>query len=126
MQRRVERFRVRWIDTDASGRIHFTAVFRWVEVAEIELFRDLGLMDDRDRYPRRHVEAEFLAPMRFDDEIDLELSTGRLGTTSLELVWEARHGGDVTARGTQTIVHVDAEGKAAPLPESLRERLAAV
>jgi acyl-CoA thioester hydrolase len=124
VQRRIERFRVRWIDTDASSRIHFTAVFRWVEVTEIELFRDLGLMDDRDRYPRRHVEAEFLVPMRFDDEIELELSPGRIGRTSLELVWEARHAGEVAARGSQTIVHVDADGKPAPLPEPLRTRLA--
>jgi acyl-CoA thioesterase FadM len=27
----VERAHVAWVDTDAGGRIHFTAVFRWAE-----------------------------------------------------------------------------------------------
>jgi acyl-CoA thioester hydrolase len=35
----VERARVAWVDTDAGGRIHFTAAFRWAEAAETELMR---------------------------------------------------------------------------------------
>jgi len=30
----IERSRVAWVDTDAGGRIHFTAAFRWAELAE--------------------------------------------------------------------------------------------
>ena len=40
----VVRARVAWVDTDAGGRIHFTAVFRWAELAETALRRELGLM----------------------------------------------------------------------------------
>ena len=55
----VERLRVAWVDTDAGGRIHFTAAFRWAEVAETALMRGLGLIDGWGSYPRRHVEADF-------------------------------------------------------------------
>ena len=37
----VERMRVAWVDTDASGLIHYTAALRWFEVAEHALLRKL-------------------------------------------------------------------------------------
>ena len=47
----VEHVRVAWVDTDAGGRIHFTAVFRWVEAAEVALMRRLGLMAGWGNFP---------------------------------------------------------------------------
>jgi len=31
--------RIRFVDTDASGRIHYTSLFKFFEAAETELFR---------------------------------------------------------------------------------------
>ena len=126
MPSRIEHFRVRWIDTDASGRIHFSAAFRWMEVAEIELFRELNLMENRERYPRRHVEAEFLRPMWFDDWIEFELHVDQIGRSSITLAWEAKVDDVLTARGRQTIVLVDSIGRATPLPDAIRKRLEGV
>jgi acyl-CoA thioester hydrolase len=126
MCRRVERVRVRWIDTDTSGRIHFTAAFRWLEIAEIEFFREHGLMDERERYPRRNVEAEYLRPLRFDDAIELELVLAHVGRSSLRFEWTGRLDGEVALRGTQTIVYVGDDGRPASLPDNVRQRLAAV
>ena len=50
--------RIRFIDTDASGRIHYTAMFRYFESAEIEFLRTLGINYDPKRpinFPRVHV-----------------------------------------------------------------------
>src|SRR6266511_2351460 len=77
--RHVARSRVAWIDTDAGGRIHFTAAFRWAEAAETALLRSLGLLDDWGDYPRRAVEAEYLAVLRFEDEFELELTAENVG-----------------------------------------------
>lgn len=123
MQSRNERIRVLWVDTDASGRIHYTAAFRWVEVAETELFREHGLMADRDRYPRRNIEAEFLGPIEFDDELEIELTVDQIGRSSLTFKWFARKADETVARGSQTIVYIDAAGRPAALPETVRERL---
>src|SRR5262249_20579708 len=67
-----EQARVAWVDTDAGGRIHFTAAFRWAEVAETGLFRKLGLLagGQYGNYPRRRVEADYLQVLVFEDELD--------------------------------------------------------
>ena len=120
----VERTRVAWVDTDAGGRIHFTAAFRWAEAAETGLCRLLGLVDDWGDYPRRAVEAEFLQVLRFEDELEVELRPERVGTTSVTYAWEIRRRREVCVRGRHTAVHVDGEGRPAPLPEAMRRALA--
>jgi acyl-CoA thioester hydrolase len=119
-----ERLRVSWPDTDAGGRIHFTAAFRYAEAAETGLRRRLGLLADWADYPRRRVEADFLAVLRFEDEIEARIRPERLGRTSITWAWELVRGGEVCVVGRHTVVHVDAEGRAAPLPDLVRERLA--
>src|SRR5919201_6211245 len=83
----VERLRVAWADTDAAGRIHFTAAFRYAEAAEGGLLRSLSLLDDWGSYPRRRVEAEFRAPLLFDDELEVAISPTRVGSTSITWAW---------------------------------------
>jgi YbgC/YbaW family acyl-CoA thioester hydrolase len=124
--RHVLRSRVAWVDTDAGGRIHFTAVFRWAEAAETALRRSLGLLDDWADYPRRAVEAEYLHVLRFEDELELELAVERVGTTSIAYAWEIRRDDEVCIRGRHTVVHVGADGRPAPLPAQVRSALAGV
>jgi YbgC/YbaW family acyl-CoA thioester hydrolase len=119
----VERRRVAWVDTDAGGRIHFSAVFRWAEAAETELARALGLLDEWASFPRRAVEAEYLSVLRFDDEVEVELRIDHVGTTSVAYAWDIRRGGEVCVRGRHTVVHVDAGERPAPLPAELRRAL---
>ncbi|NUR78794.1 MAG: acyl-CoA thioesterase [Thermoleophilia bacterium] len=119
----VERTRVAWVDTDAGGRIHFTAAFRWAEAAETALGRALGLLDDWSNLPRRAVEAEYLHVLRFEDEIEVELRPERIGRTSVTYAWEIRRDGEVCIRGRHTAVHVGADGRPVPLPERMRRAL---
>ncbi len=83
----VERLRVAWIDTDAGGRIHFSNAFRWAELAETALMRGAVSLDEWGDFPRRHVEAEFLKVLTFDDEIDVRIEVERLGRTSITYAW---------------------------------------
>ena len=124
--RHVERLRVAWVDTDAGGRIHFTAAFRYAERAETALMRELGLVDRLVDYPRRRVEADFLGVLRFEDEVAVAIRPRRIGTTSITWAWEISRGGEVCVDGRHTVVHVGADGRPAPLPAEVRERLAAV
>ena len=115
-----ERLRVAWIDTDAGGRIHFTAVFRWAEAAETALRRELGLMEGWGNYPRKHVEAEFHRVLRFDDEIEVCFRPERIGRTSIAWAFEIDRGDELCVSGHIVCVHVDGEGRPVPLGE--RER----
>jgi YbgC/YbaW family acyl-CoA thioester hydrolase len=117
------RRRVAWVDTDAGGRIHFTAVFRYAEAAETELARELGLLDGWGSYPRRRVEADYLRVLVFDDEVEVRLAVERVGRTSITYAWTITRDGEVCVEGRHTAVHVDAEGRPAELPSELRARL---
>ena len=117
-----EPVRVEFADTDASGRIHHTAALRWAERAEHQLLRAVG-WPDLARFPRRHVEASFLAPVRFDDDVVVEIAATAIGRTSITYGWRVLHGEQVCIEGSLTCVHVDADGQACAVPEDLRRRL---
>ena len=124
MVEQVEQARVAWVDTDAGGRIHFTAVFRWAELAETALIRRLGLLDEGwGDYPRRRVEAEYLRVLRFEDELEIRLRVENVGRTSVTYAWTITKGGELQVKGRHTVVHVDAEGRPEPLPDGVRAAL---
>ena len=118
-----ERFRVLWVDTDAGGRIHFTAAFRWAEAAEIGLYRELGLIEHVPHLPRRHVEADYHRVLVFDDEIDVTLEVAKVGTTSITYEWQIARGGELAITGRHTVVHVDEDGQGLPIDDALRATL---
>lgn len=120
----VERVRVSWADTDAGGRIHFTAALRYAEEAEAGLRRKLGLLSDWGEYPRRHVEADYHRVLRFEDELDVAIRAERVGNTSIAWSWTIARDGEVCVEGRHVVVHVDADGRPLRLPERVREALA--
>jgi acyl-CoA thioester hydrolase len=119
----VERLRVAWVDTDAGGRIHFSNAFRWAELAETSLVRDVLSLDEWGNFPRKHVHAEFLNVLRFDDEIEVRLTVERLGRTSITYAWTISKDGEPYVVGGHTVVHVDGSGRPAPLPDGVRAAL---
>lgn len=119
----VERARVAWVDTDAGGRIHFTAAFRWAEMAETGIRRKLGLLEEWGSYPRRRVEAEFLKVLVFEDEIEVSIRPERLGETSITWAFEITRDGELCVKGTLVVVHVDGVGRPAPLTDTERAAL---
>ena len=118
-----ERLRVAWVDTDAGGRIHFTAALRYAEAAENALRRRLGLLDDWADYPRRRIEADYRAVLRFEDELEVRIRPDRIGRTSISWAWEILRDGVVCVDGRHTVVHVDDAGRPASLPPIVSERL---
>jgi acyl-CoA thioester hydrolase len=95
------------------------------EAAETALRRELGLLEGWGSYPRRHVEADFLRVLTFEDEIDVRIHAERVGRTSIAWRFEIERAGEVCVAGRMVVVHVDADGRAAPLPEAVRAALIA-
>jgi acyl-CoA thioester hydrolase len=121
-----ERSRVAWADTDAGGRIHFTAALRWAEATETALLRRLGLAAaEWGSYPRRKVEVEFLKVLRFEDEIDVRLLVENVGRTSITYAWTVSKDGEPYIKGRHTVVHVNADGRPEPLEARVRVALEA-
>jgi len=119
--------RILFIDTDASGRIHYTALLRYFEAAEIELFRAAGVQHDRHEvvFPRVHIECDYRSAIHFDDELIVELSVGNMGRSSIELLYRAMKKGVVAASGKIVIAAMNPKtNQSAEIPAGLREKLA--
>ncbi len=122
-----EKLRVRWVDTDASGRIHYTAAFRYFEIAEWELMRKSGfpLSDHRkiSGLPRVNVSATFYAPLFVDEPIEVKVWVERVGTTSITFAGEIYRAQERCVSGTITAVFVNQDEQPQPIPEAIRQAL---
>lgn len=121
--------RIRFVDTDASQRIHYTAMFRLFEAAEMEFLRSMNCAyttaEFRDfSFPRVHVECDFSAEIRFDDLVEVEVSVERVGTSSFTLGFETLLEGKAAARGRIVVVAIDKRTqKACAIPAQLASGL---
>lgn len=90
---------VEWHDTDAAAIAHFSAFFRWMEEAECEFLRHLGLsvsMPDADgsiSFPRVSVGCDYRSAVKFEDVVDIALRVSRLGEKSVSYVFDLTCGG---------------------------------
>jgi acyl-CoA thioester hydrolase len=121
--------RVRYVDTDASGRIHYTALFRFFEAAEQEFLRSLGHLyaghpGAELGWPRVHAECDISGPLVFDDEIQVEVTVTRVGSSSFELSFRTSLESSERARGRVVIVCIDRKTqRSRPLPAEFADAL---
>lgn len=116
--------RIEWMDTDAAGIWHYSTAIRFVEAAETELHRRLGIIDRTFGYtPRAHVEFDFHRTVRFDDVVEITLTVSRVGTTSATYTVTITCDGDSVASGRVVTVLIDDAGQPAPWPSDVREAL---
>jgi YbgC/YbaW family acyl-CoA thioester hydrolase len=130
MTTHIEPLRVGWIDTDASGLIHFSAAMRYFEVAEFGLMRKLlgDAMRPGERsfgLPRVHVECDYKAALRFPDEFECAARVAAVGRTSVTYRFEAHRKSDgvLCLVGKIVAVAIGSEGSAIPLPDEFRSPL---
>ena len=88
-----------------AGIVHFARFFAFMEAAEHEFLRSLGLsvqMEHRGdiiSWPRLGASCEYLNPIRFEDQLDIHLRLARKGTKSLTYAFDFAHGAVEVARG---------------------------
>jgi acyl-CoA thioester hydrolase len=106
--------RVEWMDTDAAGHHHNTAVNRFVESAEAALMRERGLSGYFGSAPRVRFEADYEARLWFGQEVTTTVVLERIGTSSMTFtyeVWGEAFDGRPRSRaalGSYVTVHVPA------------------
>jgi acyl-CoA thioester hydrolase len=114
--------RIRFVDTDASGRIHYTSMFRHFEAAEQEFLRDAGCpftSPELETYsfPRVHVECDYRSELRYDDLIQIAMDVERIGRSSYTLRFQVSCEGREAAAGRIVVVCIDKrEKKATAIP----------
>ena len=119
--------RIRFVDTDASGRIHYTAMFRYFEAAEFEYLRACGTTyEDFPEYgfPRVHVECDYSSATKCDDLLNIGVGIAQMGHSSFTYSFAATITSRSVAEGSITVVCVSkATGKPVELPAQLRDAI---
>jgi len=85
--RRIVEFR----DTDAAGIVHFSAFFPWMESAEHEMLRSVGIKvlpdlhadDQTVTWPRVSVGCDYSNAARFEDWLEIDVAVSKIGRSSI-------------------------------------------
>ncbi|HSJ01944.1 MAG TPA: thioesterase family protein, partial [Verrucomicrobium sp.] len=135
----VHRDLVQFSDTDMAGIMHFANFFRFMERAEHAFFRSLGYsimerrelvpLDQRVGWPRVHASCDYISPLRFEDEVDIEVLVDEIRTRSLRYLFRVRKAdGTLAAEGKIAVVCVrkDPETrqmKAVAIPQHILDKI---
>ena len=123
--------RVRFHECDPQGIVFNANFLAYADIAITELYRD-GFGSWQQAMEGAAIDmvvaeanVRYLAPVRFDEELDLVASVTRLGETSATTEITMERAGEAAAVVTLRHVVVDAETRRkAPIPPELRAGLA--
>jgi acyl-CoA thioester hydrolase len=128
--------RVEFSETDMAGIVHYSNFFRYMEAAEHAFFRSIGFsvvtrnVDPPVGWPRVHAECDYRRPIRFEDEIEIQMYVTKKKSKSLTYgFWFRKLDGDGVvdiAQGSLTVVcvrHVNGRMKAAAIPKEIAKKV---
>jgi len=123
------RTRVYYEDTDLAGIVYYANYLKFIERARTEWIEALGV-DQRALKARdgivfavRRVEADYLRPAKFADELVVETRLQTLGGARIVLEQVVLRGGERLFTSIVTLVCLTEDGHAARLPVEVRARL---
>lgn len=113
-------------DTDMAGVVHFSNVLRYVEEAEHAGFRmlEFEVITKNLGFPRVRVECDYLAPIRFGDEVLVRLAVHEVGERKILWHFVVTVAEVVVAKGVVVTVCVGADGRAQKMPADCMRALA--
>jgi len=127
---------VEFSDTDMAGIVHHAVYYRYMESAEHAFFRSLGLSVAPPQtpasvgWPRVHTEADFSAPLRFEDEVEIQLLVAEKKSKALTYAFRLRKLNAPqpveVARGAITVVcvrMVKGRMKATNIPKAIAAKI---
>jgi acyl-CoA thioester hydrolase len=124
------RLRVRFAETDAMRIVYHSHYFVWFEVARAELMRSKGLpyteVQNRGfNFPLVEAFANYKAPARYDDEVQVKVTATKVGRSSLRLDYEVTRlpGKELLSTGHTVHVLTGSDGKPKKIPDDIRETL---
>jgi acyl-CoA thioester hydrolase len=106
--------RVYWEDTDAGGVVYYATYLKFMERARSEWLRALGFEQDalRDEagvlFVVRRVEVDYLAPARFNDQIEVSVGLHEIGRASLSVKQTLSRGPTRLVSALVTLACIDA------------------
>lgn len=127
--------RVEFRDTDAAGIAHFSRFYTWMEEAEHEALRSVGMSvmpgqqtpaELQVGWPRINASCEFKKPLRFEDEVQISVLAVKIGGKSVVYEFTFTLDSQIVATGSMTAVCcrlVDGQIRSDSIPTELRNCL---
>jgi len=126
----IHSLRVRWSEVDMQGVVFNGHYLTYFDVAFVEYWRATGLPGIPQQAGQgvemfvRKATLEYLAPVHFDDELELGVRCAALGTTSLRFAIGIFRAGQHLVSGELVYVVADTQlRKAVPVPDAWRSVL---
>jgi acyl-CoA thioester hydrolase len=124
--------RVYYEDTDLAGIVYYANYLKFIERARTEWVRWLGVDQVRLKaetgivFAVRRVVADYLAPARFDDLLEVTTAVVSVTGARIVLAQEVWRGDARLFAAEVTLVALGDGGRPGRLPDALRGRLSAV
>ncbi|MEN8659221.1 tol-pal system-associated acyl-CoA thioesterase [Marivita sp.] len=121
--------RVYYEDTDMGGIVYYANYLRYIERARSDWVRSLGVDQNAMReedgvvFVVRRVEADYLKPAKFDDELLVRTVVKAVTGVRLIMSQEVIRGDDLLFQAEVTVVCVGEGGAPARLPANIRRRI---
>ena len=122
--------RVYYEDTDLAGIVYYANYLKFIERGRTELVRALGVDQARLRAERgvvfavRRIEADYLRPARFDDELTVATRAAGASGARIQLEQEVLRAGERLFVAQVTLVCLTEGGLPARIPADIRQKLA--
>lgn len=122
-------FKVRLHDVDHAGVMFFARLFVHAHDAYEDFMASKGmavggLIAQGVRLPVVHAGADYLLPLRHDENVEVALEIGPPGLTSFVVNYEFHRGDELCARSQTVHVFLDVQsGLPATLPDAVRRQL---
>ncbi len=124
----VHNLRVYYEDTDLAGIVYYANYLKFIERGRTEYVRDVGV--DQTKLKSEHgvvfavtrIEADYLSPAKFDDELTVETDVVRTTPARLVMKQVVKRGETRLFEALVTLAALTEAGKPARLPAELRQQ----
>lgn len=116
-------------DTDLAGIVYYANYLKFIERGRTEYVREMGVdqvalkRDDGIVFAVHRVEADYLAPAKFDDDLVVETSVEQMTGVRMVFRQDVRRGKDLLFSALVTIVALNEAGGPARLPANIRRKI---
>jgi acyl-CoA thioester hydrolase len=117
--------RVYYEDTDLAGIVYYANYLKFIERARSEWVRELGIDQVQMKadglvFAVRRIEADYLAPAKYDDELVVHTTMEPGSGARLVVKQEVKRGEAVLFSAIVTIICMTQGGTVARLPAAIR------
>ena len=115
---------------DPAGIVFYPRYFEMLNSTIENFFADVLAysfarihVEENCAVPTAHIDASFRAPSRLGEVLDFALEIEEVGRSSVRLVQRVSAGGQDRLECVSTLVWVGRDGRAAPWPDVIRDKM---